>query len=65
MLEKFADDEIDRIVDRVIENPTKAAKLKEALHTSSRSHRYGRAAAMPVSSSYDDSVEDLWDNVPV
>ncbi len=65
MNKNLAYDEIDEIVDRVIENPSKAAKLKEALHSKSLAHRFGIATAAPKQSSYDESVDDLWDNVPV
>ncbi len=65
MIETFADDEIDQIVDQVIENPSKAAKLKEALHSKGLARHFGLAPAAPAQSSYDESVDDLWDNVPV
>lgn len=64
MNEALALDEIDRIVDTVIENPVKAAKLKEALHSKSFS-RLTTTGVARMRQSYDDSVDDLWDNVPV
>jgi len=58
-------DEIDTIVDKVVENPSKAAKLKEALHTKGLASRLSRPDVVRMRSSYDDSGDDLWDNVPV
>ncbi len=65
MTEAQAFREIDRIVDRVIDNPRKAAKLKEALHSKPLVDRTSWSGAVRMRSSYDDTVDDLWDNVPV
>lgn len=64
MNEALALEEIGRIVDRVIENPEKAAKLKAALHSSGlpRLNEFGKVRARPV---YDDLYDDIWDNVPI
>ena len=65
MNDTHAFDEIDRIVDRVIQNPDKAARLKEALHSTGLTARLKRPVQPRVPQSYDESVDDLWDNVPV
>ncbi len=64
MDETFQSDEIDRIVDGVIENPRKAARLKAALHSGGVA-RYPRQTVARKRATYDETVDDLWDNVPV
>ncbi len=62
-------EEIDRLVDRYLEDRAKAAELKRALHADFARNPPGRDAA-DGNGAQDDAAEeddagDLWDNLPV
>lgn len=57
--------EIDRVVDRMIEDKDRAAKLKSALHQQYDLTRPGKSDNVKAISGYSDDAEEIWDNVPV
>jgi len=57
-------DEIDRVVDRTIEDRDRAARLKAALHQQYDLTRPGKRKS-EVYSGFSDDAEEFWDNVPV
>ena len=60
-------EEIDRLVDRYLEDRAKAAELKRALHADFLRNRPRRDAADGAQDDADeeDDAGDLWDNLPV
>ncbi len=61
--------EIDRIVDRFLEDRAKAAELKRALHADFAGNPAGRDASSRAgaqdNAQEDDDAAELWDNLPV
>ena len=57
-------DEIDRAVDRTIEDRDRAARLKEVLHQQYDLTRPDERKAEAYSG-FSDELEEFWDNVPV
>ncbi len=62
-------EEIDRIVDKYLEDRAKAAELKRALHADFARNPPGRDVASrdgaQDDADEDDDAVDLWDNLPV
>lgn len=57
-------DDIDRIVDALLENPTRAGDIKALLRQKMTAPEVVRVAHAATGPSPEDA-DDLWDNVPV
>ncbi|MDJ1007292.1 MAG: hypothetical protein QNJ13_05645 [Paracoccaceae bacterium] len=58
-------DDIDRIVDALLENPTRAGDIKTLLRQKMTAPEVVRVARAVAAERPNDDVEDFWDNVPV
>lgn len=57
--------EIDRVVDQMIEDKGRAAKLKSVLHQQYDLTRPDKSGKVKTISGFSDDAEDFWDNVPI
>ena len=58
-------DDIDRIVDALLENPTRAGDIKTLLRQKMEAPDVVSVARAVRRDPAGDDVEDMWDNVPV